>query len=84
MLTGQAKTSYQREYMRLYRARRRSNAKGLTEQAGSNKVGLTRVECPGVGDNDGFYEFVVSEQFSKSFTGPLTKERQVSRKGFND
>ena len=90
MLTGQAKKDYQREYMRKRRAAIKdipaacerlkkvlgmpavvpidngSNTKGLTGQVGSNAKIVVRSMT----------------DLRKKWTGPLTKERQTSQKGF--
>lgn len=85
MLTGQAKKHYQRNYMR----RRRAKAKGLTERLRSSiavrpdeRLGVRPVKQVDMDKlNEGrqfkYYKY-------NPFTGVLTKERQTSRKGFNE
>ena len=69
-LTGQAKTDYQREYMR----KRRAEAKGLTEQSGSNTNATLSVR-PIVRP---------AGRPVLTFAGELTKAKQTSQKGFNE
>lgn len=79
MLKGKAKTDYQREYMR-----KRRKAMGRLRL---NKPPLETVR-PNLSVRPELPAFPVvldlPIQPIRRFTGELTKERQVSRKGFND
>ncbi len=83
MLTGQAKIDYQREYMR----RRRSNRK--VER--SNKIYPSASEIaldPSVAMLDPVTPRILpgheNTELSVTVRPPLTKERQLSQKGFNE
>lgn len=79
-LTGQAKTDYQREYMRKRRSNQatvrperdsvRPEVQGITEQQFNERVA-------------GIYDVPIKFE-QQRLSGPLTKERQVSQRGFND
>ena len=76
MLTGKAKTDYQREYMR----RRRSN-KGLTQKPESVRPTEPVVVRPTT--RPGPTVAAVSKPtVARRYTGELTKTRQVSQHGF--
>ena len=84
MLTGQAKTDYQREYMRRLRAKNKDSAVIVPKRALKNTpdcpvladVRPVRPKLPIQLDLDNVRPVVVRPE--------LTKERQVSRKGFNE
>ena len=78
MLTGQAKTDYQREYMR----KRRTTVRPKTESIRPAPVRPADVVRP---DKRTYANSVLCEPVSTTRTyGPLTKERQLSSKGFNE
>ena len=100
MLTGQAKTDYQREYMRRSRAKNKDSALLSQKQGLENARGLLRMDelasvrpkAPTVRPVRPEVESVrptqeeigtASKPGSKRYTGPLTKDRQTSKKGFN-
>lgn len=68
-----------RECVRRYRARR----KGVTPKPICNAQNVTPSVRP-LGDSTTVPILAVHSQINKRFTGELTKQRQVSRKGFND
>ena len=76
MLMGQAKIDYQREYMRRLRAKRRHNAALAQKQGIENARG-----CPTMDELKPVRP--VRPVVRPVVRPPLTKEQQVSRKGFN-
>lgn len=91
MLTGQAKTDYQREYMRRYRAKNKDSAIIGQKETSQNASGLavlderTPVRPIALDPVDVRPEPLdpvrPGTRWAGPWAGPLTKERQVSRKG---
>ena len=80
MLKGQAKTDYQREYMRKRRA-------GLTVRPTKSVRPIIKNSLCGPTEIPEQYEVipgVPTAVIPKLFKGELTKDRQTSQKGFND
>lgn len=70
MLTGQAKTDYQREYMRRYRAKNKDSVIVVQKQRSENAPGLSTVA-----------ELRPVRPVRPA--GELTKAKQLSSRGFN-